>query len=114
MLADKVGYINADALSPELVKQVAGTVQKLQKDGALKLMLDLRNCATGSPEDGIALANLFLNKGRITYMVGQKVARQNFEADPAKAITTLPVAVLTNRGTADAVSYTHLRAHETR
>ncbi len=102
MLADKVGYINVDALSPELVKQVAGAVQQLQKDGAQKLMLDLRNCATGTPEDGIALANLFLNKGRITYLVGQKVARQNFEADPAKAITTLPVAILTNRGTADA------------
>jgi carboxyl-terminal processing protease len=102
MLADKVGYLNVDALSPEQVKQVAGAVQQLQKDGALKLMLDMRNCATGSPEDGIALANLFLNKGRITYMVGQKVPRQNFEADPAKAITTLPVAVLTNRGTADA------------
>jgi carboxyl-terminal processing protease len=102
MLADKVGYINVDALSPELVKQVSSAVQQLQKDGALKLLLDLRNCATGSPDDGIALANLFLNKGRITYMVGQKVPRQNFEADPAKAITTLPVAVLTNRGTADA------------
>jgi carboxyl-terminal processing protease len=102
MLADKVGYINVDALSPELVKQVAANVRQLQKDGALKLMLDLRNCATGSPEDGIALANLFLSKGRITYMVGQKVPRQNFEAEPDKAITTLPVAVLTNRGTADA------------
>jgi len=102
MLADKVGYINVDALSPELVKQVASTIQQLQKDGAQKLMLDMRNCATGTPEDGIALANLFLNKGRITYLVGQKVPRQNFEADPAKAVTTLPLAVLTNRGTADA------------
>jgi carboxyl-terminal processing protease len=102
MLADKVGYINIDALSPDLVKQVAGAVKQLQKDGALKLMLDVRNCATGTPEDGIALANLFLNKGRITYLVGQKVPRQNFEADPGKAITTLPLAVLTNRGTADA------------
>jgi len=102
MLADKVGYINVDALSPELVKQVAAAVQQLQKDGAQKLMLDLRNCATGTPEDGIALANLFMNKGRITYLVGQKVPRQNFEADPAKAITALPLAVLTNRGTADA------------
>jgi carboxyl-terminal processing protease len=102
MLADKVGYVNIDALSPELVKQVAGAVQQLQKDGALKLMIDVRNCATGSPEDGIALANLFLSKGRITYLLGQKVPRQNFEADPAKAITTLPVAFLTNRGTADA------------
>ena len=90
MLADKVGYINVDALSPGTVKQVAAAVQKLQKDGAKKLMVDVRNCATGTPEDGIALANLFLNKGRITYLLGQKVPRQNFEADPAKAITTLP------------------------
>jgi len=102
MLTGNVGYINVDALSADLVKQVAGTVKQLQKDGALTLMLDLRNCATGGPEDGIALANLFLSKGRIAYMVGQKVPRQNFEADPAKAITTLPLAVLTNRGTADA------------
>lgn len=102
MLPEKVGYINVDALSPELVKQVASAIQQLQKDGAQKLMLDMRNCATGTPEDGIALANLFLNKGRITYLVGQKVPRQNFEADPAKAITTLPVALLTNRGTANA------------
>jgi carboxyl-terminal processing protease len=56
----------------------------------------------GSPEEGIALANLFLNKGRIAYLQGQRVTRQNFDADPSKAITTLPVAVLTNRGTADA------------
>uniref|UniRef100_Q01VV5 Carboxyl-terminal protease n=1 Tax=Solibacter usitatus (strain Ellin6076) TaxID=234267 RepID=Q01VV5_SOLUE len=102
VIGDKVGYINIDALSPALVKEVAANVQKLQKDGAQKLVLDLRNCATGSPEDGIALANLFMNKGRITYLVGQKVARQNFEADPAKAISSLPLAILTNRGTADA------------
>jgi len=102
MLPNEVGYTNVDAIAPEQVKQVAAAVQELQKNGAKKLMLDVRNCATGSPEDGIALANLFLNKGRITYLVGQKVPRQNFEADSAKAITTLPVAVLTNRGTAGA------------
>ncbi|MCU1237955.1 MAG: carboxyl-terminal protease [Candidatus Solibacter sp.] len=101
-IGDKVGYINVDALSPALVKEVAANVQKLQKDGATKLVLDLRNCATGSPEDGIALANLFMKSGRITYLVGQKMPRQNFDADPAKAITALPLAVLTNRGTADA------------
>jgi carboxyl-terminal processing protease len=102
MMAGQVGYINIDALSADLVKQVAAAVQQLQKDGAKKLMLDMRNCATGTPDDGIALANLFIAKGRITYLVGQKVQRQNFEADPAKAITTLPLAVLTNRGTASA------------
>src|SRR3954464_8210349 len=101
MLADHVGYINIDALSPANVKEVASAAQKLQKDGAQKLVVDVRGCSVGSPKDGIALANFFVNKGRITYVQGQRVPRQNFEADPSKAITTLPLVVLTNRGTAD-------------
>jgi len=100
MLAGQVGYINIDALGAAQLKQTAEAIQKLQKDGAQKLILDLRSCAAGTPEDGIALANLFLSKGRIAYLQGQRVPRQNFDADPAKALTTLPVAVLTNRGTA--------------
>ena len=100
MLPGDAGYINIDALSPGQVKQVAEAIQKLQKDGAQKLVVDLRNCAVGTPDDGIAAANLFLNKGRITYLKGQRYPQQNFDADPAKAITTLPVAVLTNLGTA--------------
>ena len=101
MLPGEVGYIDVDALSPDHVKEVAAAVEQLQKQGARKLMVDVRNCAVGSPSDGIAVANLFLNKGRITYLEGQRVPRENFDADPAKALTTLPVAVLTNRGTAD-------------
>ena len=55
----------------------------------------------GEPQDGIALANLFLAKGEITYLQGQKVPRQDFEADASKDITKLPLVVITNRGTAD-------------
>jgi carboxyl-terminal processing protease len=102
MLAGQVGYINIDALSPALVKEVAAAIDKLQKEGAQKLVLDLRSCAVGTPDDGIALANLFLSKGLITYEQGQRVPRQNFEADPSKAVTSLPLAVLTNHGTASA------------
>jgi carboxyl-terminal processing protease len=101
MMGD-VGYINIDALSAEHVKEVAAAVQALEKQGARKLLVDVRDCSMGSPEDGIALANLFVKQGRITYMVGQRVARQNFDADPSKAITTLPMVVMTNRGTAGA------------
>lgn len=100
MLAGQVGYINIDALGPAQLRQTAEAIQKLQKDGAQKLILDLRDCAAGAPEDGIALANLFLSKGLVAYLQGQRVPRQNFDADPAKALTTLPMAVLTNRGTA--------------
>ena len=63
-------------------------------------MLDLRNSAAGDEAEGIATANLFLDHGTITYLQGQKFPRQAFNADPAKDITKLPVAVLVNRGTA--------------
>jgi carboxyl-terminal processing protease len=102
MLEGQVGYVNIDALSPALVKDTAAAIQKLQSAGAQKLVVDVRDCGTGSPEDGIALANLFLKTGRITYLKGQKYPQKNFDADPAKAITSLPLAVLTNAGTADA------------
>jgi len=101
MLAGDVGYINIDALYAGAIKETADAVRKLQKEGAKKLVLDVRNCATGSPEDGIALANLFLKQGRITYLKGQRVPQQNFDADPSKFVSDLPLAVLTNTGTAD-------------
>jgi carboxyl-terminal processing protease len=102
MLAGQVAYIKPESLSADKVKETAAEIEKLQKQGAQKLIVDLRNTAIGDPNDGIAFANLFLNKGLITYLQGQKFPRQNFNADPSKAITTLPTVVLTNRGTADA------------
>ena len=101
MLSSDVGYIDIGALHPAAVKETADAVRKLQREGAKRLVLDMRNCATGSPEDGIALANLFLKQGRITYLKGQRVAQQNFDADPSKFVSDLPLAVLVNTGTAD-------------
>ena len=74
----------------------------MEKSGAKKILLDLRNCAEGDENEGVAAANLFLNHGTITYLQGQRFPRQAFNADPAKALTTLPVAVLVNRGTSGA------------
>lgn len=102
LIPDSVGYVKVPAMGPDSVKQVSNAVAGLQKQGAKKLILDLRYSASGTPEDGVALANLFLNKGLIVYTEGQKSPRRNFDADPAKDITSLPLIVLTNRGTAAA------------
>jgi len=102
MLPGQVGYVDINALTAVQVKQAAEAIQKLQKEGAQKLVIDLRDSAMGTPDDGIAFANLFINKGRLTYYKGQRVAEQDINADASKAITTLPVAVLINHGTADA------------
>jgi len=100
MMPDQVGYLRPQGLSQGRVDEVAAAVNSMTKQGAKRILLDLRYCAVGSPEDGVALANLFLDKGLISYVQGQKVSRQDFQANPAKAVTRLPLAVLTNRGTA--------------
>jgi carboxyl-terminal processing protease len=100
MMQDDLGYIKVSALSGSNVKEVGAAAVALQKKGAKKLLLDLRFCATGEPEDGIELANLFLGKGLITYVEGQKYPRKNFNADEKKDVSSLPLVVMTNRGTA--------------
>jgi carboxyl-terminal processing protease len=100
VMEDGIGYIQVDAFTKGKSQEIAGKLKALQKAGAKKLILDLRNCALGEEAEGIATANLFLNHGTITYLQGQKYPREAFNADPAKDITNLPVAVLVNKGTA--------------
>jgi carboxyl-terminal processing protease len=100
MLADNVGYIKVDAFPTGKTQEISSKIRTLQKQGAKKLVLDLRNSAGGEESEGIATANLFLDHGTITYLQGQKYPRQAFAADPSRDITKLPVAVLVNRGTA--------------
>jgi carboxyl-terminal processing protease len=102
MMEDGIGYVKAEALTKGKAQEIASKIKSLEKSGAKKILLDLRNCAEGDENEGIAVANLFLNHGTITYLQGQKYPRQAFNADPSKAITNLPVAVLVNRGTSGA------------
>jgi carboxyl-terminal processing protease len=95
-----IGYIKADTLTNGKTQEVANKIKELQRQGVKKLLLDLRNCAGGDESEGIGIANLFLNRGLITYLQGQKYPRETFTADPQKAITTLPLVVLVSRGTA--------------
>jgi carboxyl-terminal processing protease len=100
MLPDQIGYVQVPSTESGKAKEVAAAVSQLAAQGAKQLVLDFRNAAYGVPEEGVAIANLFLDKGVITYLQGQRIAKQNFEADPTKAIWRAPLVVLTNRGTA--------------
>jgi carboxyl-terminal processing protease len=100
MMEDGVGYVKVDALPNGKSQEIATKIKALQKQGARKLILDLRNVSEGEESEGVATANLFLNHGTITYLQGQKYPREAYNADPAKAITNLPLVVMVNRGTA--------------
>ncbi|MDT8069694.1 MAG: S41 family peptidase [Terriglobia bacterium] len=100
MMDDGVGYIRPDGFPKGRAQEIAAKIKELQKEGAKKFVLDLRNSGNGDEQEGIATANLFINHGLITYVQGQKYPRQNFDADPAKAVTTAPLVVVVNRSTA--------------
>lgn len=100
LLPEQIGLVEVPSLDAARVKEVRSKVEDLQRQGAKRLIIDLRDNSQGSPEDGIHLANLFLDKGLITYALGQKYPRQDFQAAASAAVTTLPLVVVTNRGTA--------------
>lgn len=102
LLDKETGYVAVNDLSAGKSAGVRTAIQGLEKQGAKKLVLDLRHSAVNVPEEGVALANLFMEKGAIASLSGQKFAKQVFEADPAKAVWKGPLVVLTNRGTSGA------------
>jgi carboxyl-terminal processing protease len=102
MLESQIGYIRAEGFPKGRAQEIASRVRELQKNGAQKLILDLRNSGDGEIAEGVSAANLFLNHGQIAYVEGQKYPRQNFTADPSKAISTLPLVVIVNHSTAGA------------
>lgn len=99
---DPVGLITVSTLQAGRAKDIAQKITDLERQGAKRLMLDLRYCVLGPDDEGIAVANLFMDKGLIGYTQGQKYARQDHTAVASKAITKLPLVVLVNRGTAGA------------
>jgi carboxyl-terminal processing protease len=95
------GLVVVPTLRPGQVAAVRQQVMDLERQGAKKIILDLRFTALGPVEEGIALADLFMDGGLITYTQGQKSPRKEFKASP-DTVTRLPLVVLINTGTAGA------------
>lgn len=101
MMGD-TGYMKVLALTKGKAQEIAAKIKSLQSKGAKKLVLDLRDDSEGTEDEGIATANLFLSKGLIATLQGQKYEKVTYNADPQKKVTDLPLAVLVNRGTSGA------------
>jgi carboxyl-terminal processing protease len=95
-----VGYLHIMSLAGDRVAEAKAKIADLKRQGAKYMVLDLRHCSTGEQDKGIALANLFLDKGEITYLEGQKVPKKEFDAQPGDQVWKEPLVVITNRSTA--------------
>jgi len=101
-LQGDVAYLRVSDFDAGSAKQIRERLVQLQKAGAKKLVLDLRDCAVGDDLEGIATAQLFVQSGTITTLKGQTVTAVVSAADPTKVAWTQPVAVLIGNGTAGA------------
>ncbi len=111
---NKIGYLKVYRITPGISEEIHSKLLQLTKSGASKIILDLRNCAGDEYEEGVKLANLFLDHGVITYTQGQKSPKKEFVADPAKAATKLPLVVLQNYGSASAAEIVSAAIKENR
>ena len=102
MMDSGIGYLRVESLPKGETQKIAARIQELRKNGAKKFVLDLRGNAYGEEDEGIATANLFLNKGLIGYLSGQQYPRKSFLADASKAVSQEPLVVLVNQSTGGA------------
>ncbi len=100
MLEDGTGYMRVATFNKGISGEIAGKTKEMQSQGAHKLILDLRNCAGGETDEAIDTAGLFIEKGLVAYLAGQRFPRQDVDVHPTGPVFTLPLAVLINQSTA--------------
>ncbi len=104
VLEGRVGYAMLSTFSDSARLELTRTVDSLVAAGATSLILDLRNNPGGLLNQGVAIADLFLEKGQEIVEVRSRGAARDllFVDSTAQRWPTLPVAVLINAGTASA------------
>ena len=101
--AGKIGVLKVNSLSEGEAAGVKARLQELLKQGAQKVVLDLRSVAGGSLTEGVRVANFFIRDGVLAQTVGRgNKTLKTLSADPKEAIFDGPVVVLIDRGTAGA------------
>src|SRR2546430_3299749 len=103
MEAGKIGVLRINSLDNGEAADARARLQDLLKQGAQKIVLDLRSVAGGEIQEGVTVANYFIRDGLIAKTIGreQKVLK-TFPADPKATLFSGPVVVLIDSGTAGA------------
>ncbi len=93
-LDSSVLYLKPAVINSDRIDQVAA---KIKANKGKKIVLDLRDTG-GDEEEGLRLANFFIEKGTLASLEGQKYPKVTFAADASKFLTNAPLVVLVNRG----------------
>src|SRR5436305_2791468 len=103
METGRIGILRINSLDKDEGVDAKARLQDLLKQGAQKIVVDLRSVAGGDIQEGVSVANFFVREGSIAKTIGreQKVLK-SFDADPKAVVLTGPALVLIDNGTAGA------------
>lgn len=104
MRPNGIGYINLNTFTGEPAKPMRRAFLDLKKQGATKLILDLRGNGGGSLAESVDIANMWIPKGVTLVETKGKIRRANSEyktrLEPID--TLMPIIILVNDETASA------------
>ncbi|AMA10469.1 carboxyl-terminal protease [Picosynechococcus sp. PCC 8807] len=98
---EKVGYIRLNQFSANAKTEIIKSLNQLQKQGADRYVLDLRNNPGGLLQAGIEIARLWLDQETIVYTVNRQGIFESYSA-VGQPFTDAPLVVLVNQATASA------------
>ena len=104
LLDGGIGYINFNSFTDQCAKDVRRAFIDLKKQGAKKLVFDLRNNGGGSVSEAVSIVNMFLPKDKVVLTMKGKLQRSNneYKTTVEPIDTLMPIVVLVSGNTASA------------
>lgn len=104
LLDGGIGYINFNSFTDQCAKDVRRAFIDLKKQGAKKLVFDLRNNGGGSVSEAVSIVNMFLPKDKVVLTMQGKLQRANneYKTTVEPIDTLMPIVVLVSGNTASA------------
>jgi carboxyl-terminal processing protease len=102
-ILDNIGYIRISTFDKNTCLNVIKFIKEIKSKNLHGIVLDLRNNPGGLLDESVAVANIFLNGGKIVSTRGRtKENTKSFFANSEDLTNGLPLVVLINSGTASA------------
>jgi len=104
VLPGGVGFVRLTQVSESSAKELGDEIARLRQEGARSLILDLRNNPGGLLNEGVAVSDLFLDRGQTVVETRGRAPGSSgvFKASKAQQWPDMPLVVLVNGNSASA------------
>ena len=104
MISEDIGLIKLTGFRENASKEVKSALRQLKKEGAVKVVLDLRGNGGGLLNEAVNISNIFIDKGELVVTTKGKLKEMNATYKTLNTSTDIdiPLAVLINSSSASA------------